>query len=62
MLKLLKKEMQRQPIRYQKHNKVIVGNTIFKMTVDYFATLDKVNQDELIAERQKAREVIRVNS
>ena len=54
--------MQRQPIRYQKHNKVIVGNTIFKMTVDYFATLDKVNQDELIAERQKAREVIRVNS
>ena len=54
--------MQRQPIRCQKHNKVIVSNTIFKMTVDYFATLDKVNQDELIAERQKAREVIRVNS
>ena len=36
--------------------------TDYKMTVDYFATLDKVTQDELIAERQKAREFIRANS
>lgn len=39
-----------------------LAQTDYKMTVDYFATLDKVTQDELIAERQKAREFIRVNS
>ena len=39
-----------------------LASTDYKMTVDYFATLDKVTQDELIAERQKAREFIRVNS
>ena len=39
-----------------------LASTDFKMTVDYFATLDKVTQDELIAERQKAREFIRANS
>ena len=40
---------------------LILDNTNYKMTVDYFATLDKATQDELIAERQKAREFIRVN-
>ena len=39
-----------------------LAQTDYKMTVDYFATLDKVTQDELIAERQKAREFIRANS
>ena len=39
-----------------------LAKTDYKMTVDYFASLDKVTQDELIAERQKAREFIRANS
>lgn len=39
-----------------------LASTDYKMTVDYFATLDKVTQEELIAERQKAREFIRANS
>ena len=39
-----------------------LASTDYKMTVDYFATLDKDEQDELIAERQKAREFIRANS
>ena len=39
-----------------------LAQTDYKMTVDYFASLDKVTQDELIAERQKAREFIRANS
>ena len=39
-----------------------LASTDYKMTVDYFASLDKVTQDELIAERQKAREFIRANS
>jgi hypothetical protein len=39
-----------------------LAQTDYKMTVDYFATLDKATQDGLIAERQKAREFIRVNS
>jgi hypothetical protein len=39
-----------------------LAQTDYKMTVDYFASLSKVTQDELIAERQKAREFIRVNS
>ena len=39
-----------------------LASTDYKMTVDYFATLDKVTQDELVAERQKAREFIRANS
>ena len=39
-----------------------LAKTDYKMTVDYFASLDKVTQDELVAERQKAREFIRANS
>ena len=39
-----------------------LASTDYKMTVDYFASLDKVTQDELVAERQKAREFIRANS
>ena len=39
-----------------------LASTDYKMTVDYFASLDKITQDELIADRQKAREYIRANS
>lgn len=35
--------------------------TDFKMTVDYYATLSEVEQLELTAKRQEAREYIRVN-
>ena len=38
-----------------------LNSTDYKMTVDYFATLSKEVQDELIAERQKARNFIREN-
>lgn len=38
-----------------------LASTDYKVTVDYFAALDKVTQDLLIAERQKAREFIRIN-
>ena len=36
--------------------------TDYKMTVDYFATLSKDIQDELILKRNEAREFIRANS
>lgn len=36
-----------------------LASTDYKMTVDYFATLGKDEQDMLIAERQKARNFIR---
>ena len=39
-----------------------LANTDYKMTVDYFATLSKEIQDELIAKRAEAREFIRGNS
>ena len=42
--------------------KSYLASTDYKMTVDYFASLSKATQDELIAERQKAREFIRANS
>lgn len=35
--------------------------TDFKMTVDYYATLSEVEQLELTAKRQEAREYIRMN-
>ena len=38
-----------------------LASTDYKMTVDYFATLGKDEQDMLIAERQKARNFIREN-
>lgn len=37
-------------------------STDSKMTVDYFATLSKEIQDELILKRSEAREFIRANS
>lgn len=41
--------------------KAYLLSTDYKMTVDYFATLDKVTQDELILKRAEAREFIRAN-
>ena len=39
--------------------KAYLQSTDFKMTVDYFATLSKEEQDELIAKRAEARETVR---
>ena len=39
-----------------------LSSTDYKMTIDYFATLDKVTQDELISKRAEAREFIRNNT
>ena len=39
--------------------KVYLSSTDYKMTVDYFATLSKEIQDELILKRNEAREFIR---
>jgi hypothetical protein len=41
--------------------KVYLSSTDYKMTVDYFATLSKDIQDELILKRNEAREFIRAN-
>ena len=41
--------------------KVYLSATDFKMTVDYYATLTEVEQLELTAKRQEAREFIRAN-
>lgn len=41
--------------------KAYLEATDFKMTVDYYATLSEVEQLELTAKRQEAREYIRVN-
>ena len=40
---------------------VYLSSTDYKMTVDYFATLSKEIQDELILKRAEAREFIRAN-
>lgn len=42
--------------------KAYLSATDFKMTVDYFATLSEVEQNELIAKRAEAREFIRGNN
>lgn len=42
--------------------KQYLASTDYKMTVDYFATLEKEVQDELITKRAEAREFIRSNS
>ena len=39
-----------------------LSSTDYKMTVDYFATLDKITQDALIVKRAEAREFIRNNT
>ena len=41
--------------------KAYLSSTDYKMTVDYFATLSKEIQDELILKRSEAREFIRGN-
>lgn len=38
-----------------------LASTDYKMTVDYFATLSEVEQNELIAKRVEAREFVRLN-
>ena len=40
--------------------RVYLFSTDYKMTVDYFATLSKEIQDELILKRSEAREFIRL--
>lgn len=42
-------------------SKAYLSSTDYKMTVDYFATLSKEIQDELILKRNEAREFIRAN-
>lgn len=42
--------------------KAYLSSTDYKMTVDYFATLTKDVQDELVLKRSEAREFIRANS
>ena len=51
----------KEDILNQKINeaKVYLQSTDYKMTVDYFATLSKEIQDELILKRNEAREYIR---
>ncbi|MFW9602462.1 MAG: hypothetical protein ACMV1B_09095 [Prevotella sp.] len=41
--------------------KAYLLSTDYKMTIDYFATLSKEVQDELIAKRVEAREFVRLN-
>lgn len=51
----------KEDILNQKINeaKAYLQSTDYKMTVDYFATLSKEIQDELILKRNEAREYIR---
>lgn len=41
--------------------KIYLANTDYKMTVDYFATLSKEVQDDLISKRAETREFVRTN-
>lgn len=38
-----------------------LASTDYKMTIDYFATLTELEQNELIAKRAEAREFVRLN-
>ncbi len=53
----------KEEILNQKINEAIfyLSSTDYKMTVDYFATLTKEQQDELIKLRNEARAFIRAN-
>lgn len=42
--------------------KSYLASTDYKMTIDYFATLTKEIQDELILKRAESRDFIRANS
>lgn len=39
-----------------------LASTDYKMTIDYFATLTELEQNELIAKRAEAREFVRLNT
>lgn len=56
-------EIAKQELSYKvAEAKAYLISTDYKMTVDYFATLSKDIQDELILKRNEAREFIRANS
>ena len=56
-------EIAKQELSYKvAEAKAYLISTDYKMTVDYFATLTKDIQDELILKRAEAREFIRANS
>lgn len=55
-------EIAKQELSYKvAEAKAYLISTDYKMTVDYFATLSKETQDELILKRNEAREFIRAN-
>lgn len=55
-------ELQAEEINHKvQEAKNYLANTDYKMTIDYFATLSKEEQDELITKRAEAREYVRTN-
>ena len=52
---LAQKELDRKVAEVKQY----LQSTDYKMTVDYFATLEKIVQDDLILKRSEAREFIR---
>lgn len=57
-----KEDEYKQTLEYKLNEaKAYLLSTDYKMTVDYFATLSKEIQDELILKRNEAREFIRAN-
>ena len=55
-------EIQAEEIKHKVNEaKFYLSSTDYKMTIDYFATLSKEEQDDLIAKRAEAREYIRSN-
>ena len=55
-----KEEEVKQSLEYKvQEAKLYLQSTDFKMTIDYFGTLTKEEQDELIAKRAEAREIVR---
>ena len=58
-----KEDEAKQSIEYKINEaQTYLSSTDYKMTVDYFATLSKEIQDELILKRAEAREFIRANN
>ena len=57
-----KEDEHKESIEYKiSEAKLYLQSTDYKMTVDYFATLEKEVKDELITKRAEAREFIRAN-
>lgn len=55
-----KEDEYKESIEYKiSEAKLYLQSTDYKMTVDYFATLEKEIQDELTTKRAEARELIR---